>query len=343
MTFIAALFIRRQRLTQRNSWLRWAEKWGVSIASLAGGLLALFVFRRGLPHVGWIVGYLILLWLLFTLLTRLRQGLEARGRTLVITAADYTIQTLTHGLLLFILPGYYASATLTSVNVWFFLLLVAMALLTTIDVWYRVVVLPYAWARHAMFATSFFAALNVALPLVGVSPLLALMGSGVLSTVSLAPVFRHEGVKSWSGAWMRTGLLSALALALLWWVRVAIPPAPLHLAHVTVARIVERLEPVDPVRGEISAEVLREWGGLAAYTAVYAPAGLKQPIVHVWKTKGRSVTTIPLSPIRGGRSGGFRTYSRKSDFAGNVVGSWEVDAMTSSGQLIGRLRFTITP
>ena len=142
---------------------------------------------------------------------------------------------------------------------------------------------------------------------------------------------------------MRTGLLSTLALALLWWVRVAIPPAPLHLAHATVARIVERLEPVDPVRGEISAEVLREWGGLAAYTAVYAPAGLKQPIVHVWKMKGRSVTTIPLSPIRGGRSGGFRTYSRKSDFAGNVVGSWEVDAMTSSGQLIGRLRFTITP
>ena len=142
---------------------------------------------------------------------------------------------------------------------------------------------------------------------------------------------------------MRTGLLSALAVAFLWWVRAAFPPAPLQLAHATVARMVERLEPVDPVRGEISAEVLREWGGLTAYTAVYAPAGLKQPIVHVWKMKGRPVTTIPLSPVRGGRTDGFRTYSRKSDFAGNVAGSWAVDVMTSSGQLIGRFRFRITP
>ncbi len=343
MTSTTALLNQWQRLTQRHSWLRWADKWGVSVASLAGGLLALFVFRRGLPHAGWIIGYLILFWLLFALLIRLRPGLEARGRTLVITTADYTIQSLTHGLLLFILPSYYACTTLTSANVWFFLLLVAMALLTTIDVWYRVVVLPYAWARHAMFVASFFAALNVALPLVGVPPLLALMGSGVLSTVSLALVFRDEWVKGRSGAWIRTGLLSALALALLWWGRVVIPPAPLQLARATVARTVESLEPVDPVRGEISEEVLKQWGGLVAYTAVYAPAGLKQPIVHVWKMKGRSVTTIPLSPIRGGRAEGFRTYSWKSDFAGAVAGSWAVDVMTSSGQLIGRLRFTITP
>ena len=39
----------------------WLADWGVSFASLTGGFFTLFVFRRGLPHVAWIVGYLLLL------------------------------------------------------------------------------------------------------------------------------------------------------------------------------------------------------------------------------------------------------------------------------------------
>ena len=39
----------------------WLGGWPISIVSLALGLAVLFVFRRGLPHVGWIVGYLLLL------------------------------------------------------------------------------------------------------------------------------------------------------------------------------------------------------------------------------------------------------------------------------------------
>ena len=38
------------------------RRWGISIYSFVGGVLALFVFRRGLPNVSLIVGYLILLW-----------------------------------------------------------------------------------------------------------------------------------------------------------------------------------------------------------------------------------------------------------------------------------------
>jgi hypothetical protein len=90
----------------------WLGGWPISIASLALGLAVLFVFRRGLPHVGWIVGYLLLLWLLFVLITELRAPLTERGRGLVLSAADYTIQTLYHNLLLFVLPAYYAAATL---------------------------------------------------------------------------------------------------------------------------------------------------------------------------------------------------------------------------------------
>ncbi len=107
------------RLGSRCPVLGWLETWGVSLASLVLGLLTLFIFRRGLPHVGWIVGYLLLLWLLFAALTELRAALEERGRHLVVGAGEYAIQSLYHGLSLFVLPAYYAAATLDSVNALF--------------------------------------------------------------------------------------------------------------------------------------------------------------------------------------------------------------------------------
>jgi hypothetical protein len=54
------------------------------------------------------------------------------------------------------------------------------------------------------------------------------------------------------------------------------------------------------------------------------------------------VSTVQLqTPVQGGRAGGFRTFSRKTDFPPNVYGRWTVDVVTASGQLIGRLRFRV--
>jgi hypothetical protein len=103
------------------------------------------------------------------------------------------------------------------------------------------------------------------------------------------------------------------------------------------------LEPVEPVDSPIPASTVAGWGGITAYTAVYAPAGLRQPIEHVWWKDGRLVGSVPLSPVRGGRKEGFRTYSRKTDLQPPYEGRYRVDVVTASGQLIGRLRFTVTP
>ena len=106
-------------MSGRSPVLGWVRRWGVSIASLAMGLATLFVFRRGLPHLGWIVGYLLLLWLIVAVLAQARAPLETRGQSFMVSAAEYTIQTLYHNLLLFVLPAYWASATLTSPNALF--------------------------------------------------------------------------------------------------------------------------------------------------------------------------------------------------------------------------------
>ena len=334
----------RQRTLAVTDWAAcrtFLTRWAISIASLLGGLAALFVFRRGVPHVGWIVGYIVVLWLLFAVLTQTRERLLARGRRLVLVAGDYTIQTLYHGLLLLVLPGYFASTTFDAITLPFFVGLVGVALVTTIDPWYRALVHPHPWARRGFFALSIFAGLNVALPLVGVPPAWAIPGSAVLTGLALAPVF-VEGAGSWPRAGGRAALSAAIAAGAVWLALPAIPPAPLQLAHPTLARAVEDLEPVQLLEPRVPAATLAEWGGLVAYTPVVAPAGLRQPIVHRWRHDGRLVTTVRLpTPVLGGRAGGFRTYSRKSDFPADPLGRWSVDVVTASGQLIGRLRFTV--
>jgi uncharacterized protein DUF5924/DUF2914 family protein len=327
----------------RWAWLRWLRRWGISVFSLGLGVATLFVFRRGLPHVGWIVGYLLLLVLLVAAIAELRQPLERDGRRLVVTAADYAVQSLYHGLLLFVLPAYYASATLDSPNVVFLACVAAGALVTAVDPWYEAIVRPRRWLNQALLAFSIFSGLNVALPLLGIRPILALEGAAAFTAVAMMPVFRERGAETWRHAYAMSAVLAALAMVAVWVGRVAVPPAPLFVASATAARSVTMLEPVDPIESPIPAGTVADWGGLAAYTAVYAPAGLQQHIEHVWWKNGRVIGRVPLSPVLGGRKEGFRTYSRKTDLKPPYQGRYHVDVVTAAGQLVGRLRFTVTP
>src|SRR3989454_2514063 len=270
--------------------LAWLSRWGVSFASLGGGLLTLLVFRRGLPNVGWIVGYLLLLWVLFAVFIEMRQALassEQKSRRLIVSAVDYTIQTLYHGLLLFVLPAYYAAATLTALNGAFLALLVALALLTTLDPWYRAVVQPRPWLSLFFFVVSIFASLNVALPLVGVPPFPSLVMSAFLAWVSLTPALRRGQRATWPMAFRTAVAVGVVAATFVALGRALIPPAPLFLARAAIAWDVVNMDSLEPAPDTIGADELR-LRGLIAYTAIYAPAGLFQPINHVWRREGRS-------------------------------------------------------
>ena len=326
-----------------SSAFAWIAEWGVSFASLTGGVLTLFVFRRGLPNVAYLVGYLLLLWLIFAVLVELRQPLAESGRRsgrLVVTAADYTIQTLYHGLLLFVLPAYWASTTLTSRNVLFLGLLVLLTLLATFDPWYRAIVHPRPWLGYVFFVVSIFAALNVALPLVGLPPFWALMASAFAASLAITPVVRRAGDRTWVGALRVTVALGVVAVALAAVGRAWIPPAPLFMARAAILWDVLDLDAIEALPTTLSAAEVRE-RGLVAYTAIYAPAGLRQSVSHVWRHRGRVIEVVSLAPVLGGRREGYRTYSRKTSFPEDSEGRWSVDVVTASGQLIGRLRFRI--
>ncbi len=323
--------------------LQWVRRWGVSIASLGGGLLTLFVFRRDLPRAAWIIGYVLLLWLLVALLAQVRDALETRGHRFVVGAADYAVQTLYHAILLFLIPAYWATTTLTSGNAVFLAVLVVLALLATFDPWYRALVLPRPWATGVFFLASIFGALNVALPLVGVSPRWALMVSAFGAILGLTPMVRRRLSWPWASA---VGVMAIVAMTGAWLAflgRAFIPPAPLSLGRGAIALAVHDGAPQGRLHGAITASALRENGGLVAYTPIHAPAGLRQPVAHVWRLRGRVVDVVSLTPVRGGRREGYRTFSRKTGFPAEPVGRWSVDVVTESGQLIGRLSFRVTP
>ncbi len=329
----------------RRPAVAWLRRWSVSLGSLVGGLATLFVFRRGLPHVRWIIGYLLLLWLLVAVVFQVRDTLaasERRAHRFVLTATEYAIQTLYHGVLLFLLPAYYAAATLTSVNAVFVAVLVALAVLATFDPWYRAIVRPRPWVSTIFFLVSVFGALNLALPLVGVAPLTALLGAAFFSLLALTPVLCRVLRLSWP---------LGLALAIVAGVGAAIvasagrawvPPAPLFLARAELAWSIGSVESQEPKPSAVPVAELRE-RGLVAHTAIYAPAGLREPVEHVWRREGQIMDVVKLSPVEGGRREGFRTFSRKTVFPADPVGRWTVDVRTGAGQLIGRLRFRVTP
>jgi hypothetical protein len=80
-----------------------------------------------------------------------------------------------------------------------------------------------------------------------------------------------------------------------------------------------------------------------AYSAIFSPKNLNLTIVHEWqyydKTKNKWITDFVINlPVVGGRDGGFRTYSERSNLA---PGKWRVNIKTTLGQTIGHLRFKI--
>ena len=329
-----------RQLKARRPWVRWLATWGLSLVSLASGILTLSLFRRGLEYFPWVVGYLLLLWLAGVVFAEAREALEARGRRLMRVAYDYTLQSLYWHLLLFLLPIYYASTTLDSRNVISLGTLGAATLLTAVDPWYRATVLRSRWRYALMFGYTLFVTLLVALPLVGVRSGGALILAAAASMVALAPTARRSFRLSWRTASLAAILAGTCAALLVWIARGWIPPVPLQLVRGTFARDVSALEPVSPV-SRLPIDEARVWGVLACFTALAAPAGLQEPVLHVWRKDGATLARVPLTPVLGARPGGFRTHSRLTGLGADPAGSWRVDVLTAHGQLIGRVHLAV--
>jgi hypothetical protein len=77
------------------------------------------------------------------------------------------------------------------------------------------------------------------------------------------------------------------------------------------------------------------------YTAIFAPPGIRVPVIHVWSRKtatGWKATDHIRFNIAGGREMGYRGVTRKGHLS---PGDYRVDVETERGQILGRIEFAV--
>lgn len=179
-------------------------------------------------------------------------------------------------------------------------------------------------------ALSSFAGLAAVLPGLGVSNAASLWlasaatGCGIV-VLALAGAPTGRRVRA---ALVALVVAAALPAGLLVGAARVIPAAPLRLASAAIGTRMSGRELADP------ADSIRATRRLACATAVWAPAGLHDQLVHVWRHEGDVVDRIPLE-VRGGRTEGFRTWSIKNHLGPDPRGRWACSVETASGQVLG--------
>lgn len=251
-------------------------------------------------------------------------------------------QLLHQETLFFALPFFLAATDWDQPQAVFTLLLLCCALVAVIDPAYN----RLLTRRRALFLLyhcfSLFAVLMVVLPLLFFitttqSLGLALIISALLSIPSIRPLLAQPG------RW-RLPVLSPLLVVMtssIWFSRSLIPAPVLNLTDIQLSQQMdyEQRLPGAAIK-ELSLAELQQ--GVYAYTSVRAPRGLKEQIYHEWIHNGQAVERIALN-ISGGREQGYRAWTRKQQFPQDAVGKWKIRVVTDSGQLLGAIRFRVTP
>jgi hypothetical protein len=284
-------------------------------------------------HVGFI-------WLSSLYLPRLLNltWLSARWAERLRLLVNFFNKNLYQQVLFFVLPIYFGSATLSSGNFIFVVLLAISALLSTLDVVYDRHLSVRRSLTAVFFAFNLFALINVMLPVLWsignswatrAAALLAALGFMTL----LDPLAERPRLR-----WLAGVIAMLLLLALVELARPFIPPAPLQLAAGQFGSEYQaESKTVAPVLTEVEAGQARR---LHVITPIKAPLGLKETVQHRWHKNGKLVWASSFIQVTGGREQGFRLWTNYLFDVIEPGATVRVDAVTEGGQLIGRVQLT---
>jgi hypothetical protein len=116
----------------------------------------------------------------------------------------------------------------------------------------------------------------------------------------------------------------------------------MHMAHGGVGPFVLGDGRLAMEVGSVNREVIRQ---LLAVTDVMVPGGKGDRLHHVWRLDGAEVMRTREETSRvSGPSGSVRLRSslKGNKLPAKLVGNWTVDVETEDGQLVGRVKFSVT-
>ena len=310
--------------------------WLHSIYALLFGVGIMWLGARNYNYLRVTVFHVGFIWLSSLYLPKLlnHPRLSERWAGRLRLAVNYFNKNFYQQVLFFILPIYYGSATPSSGNFFFVLVLTISAVLSTLDVVYDRHLSVRRGLTALFFAFNLFALINVMLPVLwSIGNNWATRVSAVFAALGFVTIFQpFSQVRSRQYA-VAVGT-SLLLLVIVEFGRPYIPPAPLRVA---VAQFGSDYQPesksVEPVLTD--AEPGRE-RRLHVITPIKAPLGLKETVQHRWHKNGKLVWASPFIQVTGGREQGFRLWT---NYLFDVIESGavvRVDAVTEGGQLIGR-------
>lgn len=242
--------------------------------------------------------------------------------------------------LFFCLPFVLATTAWASGQGLFALLVLGMAVFSILDPLYYKLAERARWLYFAFHAQCVFLVVLVIMPLMlqlttGQSLRLALVCMLVFSLPSLLQLLRPMNIRRWAIVLVTLPLLTLLA----WTGRAWVPPANLWISASALSPAFDVAKRSPEGSALLTPDTLRSQG-LYAYTAIRAPRGLREEVIHEWRHEGELIDRIPLT-IHGGRQEGYRAWTHKLNFPAEPAGKWRIDVMTDSGQRIGVLRFQV--
>jgi hypothetical protein len=185
------------------------------------------------------------------------------------------------------------------------------------------------------------------------------LGSGVLAIAAFLLFLRVLSDVGYDryrqSRWQLLGGMIAITVAMnAFYFTGILPPLPLALSNVGIYHAIKHNGAVYNASGEkqslyaslgIEPALMHVAPGqpLYLYSAVFAPIRLTTHISHRWRfydpaIKHWMTQSVVSFAISGGRDGGYRVYSTKSNLK---PGAWRVDIMSDDGLLIGRCNFTV--
>lgn len=319
--------------------------WLHSLYALMLGAFVVTFAQKGLVYVRWVTLFLVAMWGIIVLVFRVagsgrEQRLETPRDKVRFLLMTYVLKNLFQGMLFFLLPFYWKTATAGAGNQWFVYVLAASALLATLDVIFDRVLMRWRLAASIYFGIALFACLNLAIPaLLRIPAVWALSLAAIAASLGFFTLhFPLRELRS-----PKLLIILAITTTIAWGVayagRRAIPPVPLVVAHAAVGPEILR-------DGRLALEVTTlhtDWvKEMIAVTDVQALADSGEDFLHVWR-HGDAVVwrLIPTRHSMGGDRIRLQSTLRTEQLPADRVGAWSVDIETTAGQLVGRHAFTV--